>query len=274
MQVPLYKGKNTSILEVNNYRGITLLSTFNKLFEVILWKRIEKWWVDTGVISQQQGACRKGILCIHSAYMLQESISTLLETNEKVFVTYLDVTKAFDGVWIGGLFYRLRKIGIKGKLWRILYNTYVGFRCCVRIQDNLSEWYPLKCGIHQGGYLSLIKYLVFIDSLLIELEESRTCSVIYGISVSPIGYADDVAAACINKAKTDKMLNIVYEHSKKWRYRFNPKKSAILVYGESPKESATNSKYRMYRLGKEKIKEETSYDHLGLKNNSLGRGYE
>ena len=113
-------------------------------------------------------------------------------------------------------------------------------------------------GVWIGG---LIKYLAFIDSVLTELEESRTCSVIHGISVSPIEYADDVAAACIDKVKTDRMLNIVYEHSKTWRYRFNPKKSAVLVYGESSKENAINSKYRMYRLGKDRIKEETSYDH-------------
>ena len=37
IQVPLYKGKNTSTLSVDNYRGITLLSTYNKLFEVIFY---------------------------------------------------------------------------------------------------------------------------------------------------------------------------------------------------------------------------------------------
>ena len=35
IQVPLYKGKNACTLNVNNYRGITLLSTFSKLFEVL-----------------------------------------------------------------------------------------------------------------------------------------------------------------------------------------------------------------------------------------------
>ena len=274
IQIPLYKGKNSSILDVNNYRGITLLSIFNKLFEVVLWKRIEPWWVNNGVISQQQGACRKGLSCVHSAYVLQESISTLLETHKKVFVTYLDVTKAFDGVWIGGLFYRLREIGIKGKTWRMLYNTYVDFKCRVRIQDELSEWYPLRCGIHQGGYLSLIKYLAFIDSLLVLLEGSRTCSIIYDLSVSPLGYADDVAAACTSKSKTDRMLDIVYTHSQKWRYNFNPKKSSVLVYGEKENENLENSKYRTYKLGNDRIKEETSYDHLGLKNNVFGKSQE
>ena len=40
IQVPLYKGKNTCSLNPDNYRGITLLSTFNKLFEVVIWGRI------------------------------------------------------------------------------------------------------------------------------------------------------------------------------------------------------------------------------------------
>ena len=271
VQIPLYKGKNTSTMEVNNYRGITLLTIFNKLFEVIMWKRIEKWWGETGAISQLQGACRKGVSCVHSAFILQESIATLLETYNKVFVTYLDVSKVFDGVWIGGLFYRLWQIGIHGKTWRILHNSYKDFKCQARVQDQTSEWYPLTCGIHQGGYLSLVKYLAFINSLLITLEESNLCCSIYGISVSPLGYADDIATASTNKVKTDKVLKIVYDHSCLWRYSFNPKKSAILVYGERERENRINAYYRSYKLGNDAIKEAHSYDHLGLKNNSVGQ---
>ena len=106
VQIPLYKGKNTSTLDVNNYRGITLLSTFNKLFEIVIWKRMERWWFDNWALSYVQGACRKEVSCVHTAYLLHESISTLLLTHSKVFVMYLDVSKAFDGIWIGGLFYR------------------------------------------------------------------------------------------------------------------------------------------------------------------------
>ena len=64
------------------------------------------------------------------------------------------------------------------------------------------------------------------------------------------------------------MLDMVYKHSCKWRYHFNPKKSAILVYGESKSEQKLNSKYRIFRLGQDRIKEQISYDHLGLKNST------
>ena len=270
IQIPLYKGKNSSITDVNNYRGITLLSTFNKLFEVLIWERMSTWWRGGDVLSHLQGACRKGISCVHTSMVLQETISTLLESNSKVFVTYLDVSKAFDGVWIDGLFYRLRELGICGRTWRLLYSSYIDFQCQVRIQNRYSNWYSLNCGIHQGGYLSLFKYLVFINSLLVSLEASGLCCAIQGIPVSPLGYADDLAAATISKMRMDRVLNKVYQHSNTWRYRFNPAKSAVLVYGETDNENKENSRYRVFRLGGNQIKEKNTYDHLGLKNSRNG----
>ena len=74
-QIPLYKGKNLCSLDPNNYRGITLLTSFNKLFEIVTWKRIKVWWHDNQVISPLQGACTKGLSCLHTAAILQESIA-------------------------------------------------------------------------------------------------------------------------------------------------------------------------------------------------------
>ena len=118
--------------------------------------------------------------------------------------------------------------------------------------------------------MSLFKYLVFINSLLVELEQSNLCCSLYGIPVSPLGYADDIAAATTSKTKTDRMLDTVYQHSTKWRYKFNPKKSAVLVYGESEIENRNYSRYRVFKLGNEQIKERNSYDHLGLRNSRNG----
>ena len=80
VQVPLFKGKDLCSLDPNNYRGITLLSTFNKLFEIVLWNRLKHWWVDEGVISGLQGACKSGLSCGHTAFALQEAKATSLES--------------------------------------------------------------------------------------------------------------------------------------------------------------------------------------------------
>ena len=58
VQVPLYKGKDSCVLDPNNYRGITLLPTYNKLFEILIWQRLKPWWYENKVISDLQGACK------------------------------------------------------------------------------------------------------------------------------------------------------------------------------------------------------------------------
>ena len=264
VQVPLFKGKKLCNLDPNNYRGITLLSSFNKLFEIILWNRIKGWWVDEKVISELQGACKVGMSCIHTAFTLQEAIATSLERGNNCLVAFYDVAKAFDSVWIDGLFKQVFDSGVTGKTWRILYRNYVDFRCCVKIQGNFSEWYPLFCGIHQGGYMSLLKYTVFINSLLVELKNSNLCVKVYDMPSTPVGYADDLATGCFNKTKLDLVMNIVYRHGCTWRYEFNARKSGVLVY-DNPRKTHGPSPEHTFRLGGEKVGERTNYDHVGIR---------
>ena len=271
IQVPLYKGKNASTLDTNSYRGITLLSTYNKLYEVVLWGRMSKWWEETNVVSRLQGACRRGYSCLHTSLLLQEAIATLLENSTNVFVLYLDVRKAFDSVWIDGLFHRLYALGVTGRTWRILYKTYENFKCRVHVNSSVSEWYPMMCGIHQGRYLSLIKYTAFIDSLIVTLEQSGACASIYGTDISPLGYADDIASASVSEGDIDNVLRIADRHSREWRYEFNAKKSAISVFGRTSKEYDNNAQHRRYLLGTERVKETNEYDHVGLKSCTRGK---
>ena len=266
VQVPLYKGKNTSTTDPNNYRGITLLSTYNKIYEILLWSRMEKWWSQVNAVSQTQGACKKGVSSLHTAFLLQETISYNLDLGRKVFVSYLDVSKAFDRVWVEGLFYQLYKIGVKGKTWRMLYKCFKGFLCRVKIHDKVSGWYEMSCGIHQGGILSLLKYTAFINTLLVTLQDSGLCCSLARLKTSPLGYADDVAAASTSKNSTDRILDIVHQHSCQWRYDLNADKSAVLVFGETTAQNRNHIKYRHYRLGSEKVPERTNYDHVGIKN--------
>ena len=112
--------------------------------------------------------------------------------------------------------------------------------------------------------MSLLKYIAFINSLLDELEASGSCVKLYKIPASPVGYANDLAAVSISKRKADNVIDIVYNHSIKWRYDLNADKSAILVYGEDINEGLVNSNNRNFMLGPKRIKQK-EYDHVGIK---------
>ena len=81
-----------------------------------------------------------------------------------------------------------------------------------------------------------------------------------------MGYADDIATCCLSKQKTDKAMSIVYRHGCVWRYELNAKKSGILVYGESVKDHNLNSINRIFKLGHDRVKERSNYDHVGIRN--------
>ena len=220
-QIPLYKGKNTCSLDPNNYRGITLLTSLNKLSEIIMWNRLKDWWVCGRIISDLQEACKPGMSCVHSALTLQETIAVGLGAGKKVFVAYFDVAKAFDSVWIDGLFYQLHQMGVTGRIWRLLYQCYQIFWCKARVGGVYSEWYRMECGIHQGGFLSLLKYTAFIDPLIRILESSGLGCQVVCIPTSPVGYADDMATSSTSKQQLDRALTMVSDFSNRWRYLYN-----------------------------------------------------
>jgi len=46
--------------DVNNYRGITLVSSFSKMFTSILNKRVNDWVENNNIVSDAQFGFRKG----------------------------------------------------------------------------------------------------------------------------------------------------------------------------------------------------------------------
>ena len=128
----------------------------------------------------------------------------------------------------------------------------------------------MRCGLHQGGFLSLLKYAAFIDPLLREIENSRLCLCIINIPAGPVGYADDLSVCSVSKNYLDRTLDLVYKYSCKWRFYYNANKSAVMVYGESKREAERNAKFRNFKLGKDKVKEKVEYDHVGVKNCLFG----
>ena len=265
IQIQLFKGKGSCCLDVNSYRGISLLTNYNKVFEILIWERLSKWWAHNKIVLDLQGAGKKGQSCVHTAFVLQEAVAAAREDGHKVFVSFYAVSKAYDTVWADGLFFQLHGMGINGTLWRLMYRANIDFRCRVRPGDQFSEWYPLLCEIHQGRFLSLTKYVAFINSLIVELERSKLCCQIHRLPASPAGYAGDLAAACISKIRADQVMNIVDNFGQKWRFKSNAKKSAVLIYGEESKTREVGSKNRVFKLGNCRVQERLEYDHVGIK---------
>ena len=75
--------------------------------------------------SHLQFGFQEGVGCIEASFTILETVNHYLECGSKIFGCFLDVHKAFDTIWIDGLFYKLlTELGIKGRFWLVLKDLY------------------------------------------------------------------------------------------------------------------------------------------------------
>lgn len=83
-----------------------------------------------------------------------------------MILVLLDSIKAFDTVWHDALLPKLFQYGIRGHLWLLLNEMYSAMQSCVLFNCNYSQWFKHKRGVRQGGVLSAVLYVVYINDLL------------------------------------------------------------------------------------------------------------
>ncbi len=95
-----------------------------------------------------QGAGHKDGSSMMTTLLLRKTICHNVEGGNTVYITVVDVQRAFETVWIYGLFYQLYKKGIDYRLWKLLHQYYKDVQCCVYIGDELSELFAVYQGVN------------------------------------------------------------------------------------------------------------------------------
>jgi len=85
--------------------------------------------------------------------------------------------------------------------------------------------------VKQGAILSLLLYSLFVNDLLVTLEQSGLGVKIGNVYCGAPMYADDLALIASSPHELQAMIDIVSQYATKWRYRLSPQKSKVLVFG-------------------------------------------
>lgn len=93
---PLYKKRNMS--EIENYRPISLLPSFSKIFEKCLSDRLMNYFIRNDLLHKNQHAYLKGRGTHTAIFEFTEKIIQALEDKNHVMGLFLDLTKAYDCV--------------------------------------------------------------------------------------------------------------------------------------------------------------------------------
>ena len=97
-----------------------MLSVISKLFTRILNNRLSHWAEDNSVYIEAQGGFRSKMGTIDSMFVLDNVINWFISNKKKFYCAFLDYAKAFDYVVRDNLWYKLLKLGVRGKMFNII----------------------------------------------------------------------------------------------------------------------------------------------------------
>ena len=109
----------------------------------------------------------RGVLLLINFLYYQKLFAIDVQT----YCTFIDIQKAYDKVWREALWYKLYKMGIRGKLWRVLRNIYEKVESCVVLGDHCTELFEVLLGLRQGCLLSPMLFDLFINDIVDELKK-------------------------------------------------------------------------------------------------------
>ena len=71
---------------------------------------------NNSIISDSQFGFRKGRSTTDACFVLNAIIQKILNEKGRLYCAFIDFKKAFDSVYLNGLWFKLYKLGINGKL--------------------------------------------------------------------------------------------------------------------------------------------------------------
>merc|ERR1719273_111544 len=189
-----------------NYRGIALLNTISKIYEAILNNRLYRWCEDNDIILEEQGGFREERGCADQIFILSSILKS--RKKKKTYCCYIDLKKAYDTVWRTGLWHRLWKKGIKGKMWKTLKNFYRKTITRIRINGVMTEEFVTEKGVKQGGVLSPILFSIYRNELIEELKDTEIGIELEEGRVNALFYADDIILISETREELQEMMKI------------------------------------------------------------------
>jgi hypothetical protein len=161
---PIYKGKGSKT-DLSNFRPISLLNVFSKIFEKAIKTRLVNYLEENNLLPISQYGFRKGLGTEDALANLTKDIYDNLDNHNKTIGIFLDLSKAFDSIPHPKLLNCIKSFGITGSSYSIFKSYLEGRSQQVKVGDKLSDIGIIHRGVPQGTVLSPILYIMYVSAL-------------------------------------------------------------------------------------------------------------
>ncbi|KAG7296239.1 hypothetical protein JYU34_021353 [Plutella xylostella] len=158
---PIYKSGNKQ--HVPNYRPISKLNIFGKIFEKIVTQELSL--ALSQHISPYQHGFLKGRSVDTNLVTYTDFILNAMDVGCQVDAVYTDFSKAFDKIDHHLLIKKLLGVGVHGDLLRWLRSYVLNRSQAVSLKGHTSQFLPISSGVPQGSHLGPLLFTLYINDL-------------------------------------------------------------------------------------------------------------
>jgi hypothetical protein len=218
------KDARGNICDMENYRGIALSSCISKIHDIIILNKYSSQLCT----SEMQFAFKSQHSTSMCTMMLKEVASYFQRNNSDTYVAMIDASKAFDRVQHDKLFEVLVKRKVPAIIIRILLDSYSRQQLRAKWNSCFSDSFTTLNGIKQGSITSPVLFTLYVDILLLQLEQSGYGCKIGGHYYGALSYADDLTLICPSLYGLQQMLKICETFGLQYGVKYNPSKSMVM----------------------------------------------
>lgn len=164
---PIFKEGHPEIL--SNYRPISLLPAFSRVFEMLVSARIINFFNEEELFNHTQHGYLHGRSTQTAIFQFVQHILELLEDKKMALGIFLDISKAYDSLNMKYLLKKLEFYGVRGNAndWLKSYMSYRKQRVTFT-KDNItskSKILTRTIGIDQGSVIGTLLFIIYLNDL-------------------------------------------------------------------------------------------------------------
>ena len=248
---PVHKSGNSDIID--NYRPISSLPVFSKIFERLTLDRMTSFLSHNNILTPCQYGFRRGRSTTQAVVKLVSHIVQAYHQKSFSACFFLDLRKAFDTVNHKLLIKKLEHYGFRGKCSDFMKSYYENRTQYVHIKGNNSSSLPVVFGVPQGSILGPLCFSLYINDVPLAVKEEV------------ILFADDAVFIIVSSSLADlyqrikELFSDLSKYLEMNRLIPNSSKSKLMYFKSRPTPDLPSLSF-----GGEEIEWVTEYKYLGI----------
>ena len=250
----IWKGKGDKE-SLKNHRGITVSSSIGNIMEEFIDNLIEQ----EVQFTQAQGGGQKGSSTCDHVFIIRSMIELALKDKRNLFLTFYDVSKAYDNADVEDMLVILWQKGFRGKAWRLLKGLSENLSAKVKTRYGISGTIKREIGGKQGSRLTGRCFALQMDMISEEMmqESSEAFKLEDDLKIGALLWVDDVVSCVEGIENQEKVLGKIDTFARKHKLEWGQDKCKVMQIGR------IRDKRDKWKLGEKEIESCVKYRYRG-----------